>query len=202
MKQLIIIGASGHGRVVADIARKNGYQDIAFLDDNPSVKECGGREVVGKSESFREYDCDFVVAIGNSAVRQRIQSLIEQAGKHLPALIHPNACVADGVSIGGGTVIAAGAVVNPGAVIGKGCIVNTGSSVDHDCVVEDYVHISVGAHVAGTVHVGERTWIGVGAAVSNNLNICADCMIGAGCVVVRDITESGTYMGVPAKRKP
>ena len=94
----------------------------------------------------------------------------------------------------------AGVVINPGAQIGKGCIINTSSSVDHDCQIEDYVHISVGAHLSGTIEVGERTWIGAGATVSNNVNICGGCTIGAGAVVVKDITESGTYVGVPAKK--
>ena len=99
------------------------------------------------------------------------------------------------------TVIMAGAVVNPGASVGKGCIVNTCSSVDHDCRVGDYVHIAVGAHLCGTVAVGEGTWIGAGSTVSNNVSVCGECMIGAGAVVVRDITEAGTYLGVPAKKK-
>lgn len=90
--------------------------------------------------------------------------------------------------------------MNPGAVIGKGCIINTCASVDHDCRVEDFVHVSVGAHVAGTVRIGERTWVGAGATVSNNVRICDDCMIGAGAVVVKDIMERGTYVGVPAER--
>ena len=94
----------------------------------------------------------------------------------------------------------AGAVINPGVRIGKGCIINTCSSMDHDCVVGDYVHIAVGSHLCGTVSVGDGTWIGAGATVSNNVSICSDCMIGAGAVVIKDIKESGTYVGVPAKR--
>ena len=86
------------------------------------------------------------------------------------------------------------------AIIGKGCIINTAASVDHDCVVEDYCHISVGSHLAGTVHTGKHTWIGAGAVVSNNVTVCGECMIGAGAVVVRDINEIGTYAGIPAKR--
>lgn len=199
MKQLVIIGASGHGKVVADIAKKNGYGNIVFLDDNESLTECAGYAVAGKCYSYAEYDCDIFVAIGNPTIREKFLKGLEQNGKKVPILIHPNASIAENVEIGKGTVIVAGAVINPGAVIGKGCIINTASSVDHDCAVADYVHISVGAHVAGTVSIGERTWIGVGATVSNNVNICADCMIGAGAVVVNDICEKGTYIGVPAR---
>ena len=199
MKQLVIIGASGHGKVVADIAKKNGYDSIVFLDDNETLKTCGGYAVTGKCCSFADYDCDIFVAIGNPAVREKFLRKLENCGKNIPVLVHPSAIVAENVLIGKGTVIAAGSVVNPCAVIGKGCIVNTCASVDHDCLVADYVHVSVGAHVAGTVTIGQRTWIGTGATVSNNVSICEDTMVGAGAVVVKDICEKGTYVGIPAR---
>lgn len=199
MKKLVIIGASGHGKVVADIAQKNGYEQIHFLDDNDSVKNCGGYPVAGKCCVFTEYDCDFIVAIGNPIIREKFLKILEDAGKNIPVLIHPHASVAENVTIGKGSVVAAGAVVNPDAVIGKGCIINTCSSVDHDCIVSDYVHVAVGAHVAGSARIGDRAWIGAGVTVSNNVTICEDCMIGAGAVVVKDISEKGTYIGVPAR---
>lgn len=199
MKQLVIIGASGHGKVVADIAKKNGYDAIVFLDDNESLTKCGGYAVVGKSSQFFDYDCDVFVAIGNPKIREKLQTQIELAEKRTPVLIHPSASIAENVSIGNGTVVVAGAVINPGARIGKGCIINTGSSVDHDCEIADFVHVSVGAHIAGTVKVGKGTWIGVGAVVKNNLNICGGCMIGAGAVVIKDICNPGTYVGVPVR---
>ena len=200
MKSLIILGASGHGKVVADIAKKNGYTDIAFLDDKYGLTVCDGYPVQGKCSRFSDYDCDMIIAIGNAEVRQRFQEKLESAGKNIPVLIHPNAVIDDSVEIGRGSVIMAGTVINAGSKIGKGCIINTCASVDHDCVLENYVHVSVDAHLAGTVSVGKRTWIGIGAVVSNNLVITADCMIGAGAVVVNNIWEQGTYVGVPAKR--
>ena len=196
MNKLIIIGASGHGKVVADIAALNGYKDIVFLDDDESIKECAGYPVVGKSEAAP--DGVVFVAVGNAETRQRLMDLYKD--RKQPVLIHPSAIVAKDVNIGFGSAVMAAAVINPGARIGKGCIINTSSSVDHDCVVEDYCHISVGAHLSGTVTVGKRTWIGAGAIVSNNVNICGDCMIGAGAVVIKDIDEPGTYIGVPAKK--
>ena len=199
MKQLVIIGASGHGKVVADIAKQCGYEQISFLDDNATANVCGGYPVVGKCSDFAEYDCDLFVAIGNPLIREKFLKMLLNAGKRIPVLIHPHASVAASASIDVGTVVVAGAVVNPDAVIGKGCIINTCSSVDHDCVLGDYVHVAVGAHVAGTVQIGDRTWIGAGATVSNNVSICPDCMISAGAVVVKDICEKGTYIGVPAR---
>lgn len=198
MRKLAIIGASGHGRVVADIARKNGYREIVFLDDDESVHECGGYLVIGNSSQAGQIDADVIIGIGNADIRKRIQESVPE--EKLVTLIHPDAVIAEDVAIGAGTVIMAGTVINPGVRIGKGCIINTCSSVDHDCEVGDYVHIAVGSHLCGTVSVGSGTWIGAGAIVSNNVSICSDCKIGAGAVIVNDIKESGTYVGVPARR--
>lgn len=190
--KLTIIGASGHGKVVADIARLNGYDAIEFLDDDEKLTTCGEYPVVGRTD--RPVDNDVFVAIGNADIRERLSR-----GRNLVTLIHPKAVIADGIEIGEGTVVMAGVVINSGAKIGRGCIINTSSSVDHDCVVGDYCHVAVGAHLCGTVNVGETTWIGTGAIVSNNINICDGCMIGAGAVVIKDIKKQGTYVGVPAK---
>lgn len=202
MNDLIIIGASGHGKVVADIAEINGYLNIMFLDDNPEVKVCGNYPVVGGcKEAIKYKEADFVVAIGNNNIRRKIQTELVEAGLNIVSVIHPDAVVAKSVCVGAGTVITAGTVINPDAKIGQGCIINTCSSVDHDCNVGDFVHISVGAHIAGTVEIGDNTWICAGVTVSNNVNITSGCMIGAGAVVINDLTESATYIGVPAKKK-
>lgn len=201
MKKLIIIGASGHGKVVADIAKKNGYENIIFLDDNESIKTCGQYPVLGKTDAFTDYDGDVFVGIGNNSIRKRIMEMVEKEGRIMPTLIHPNAVIADDVTMSHGIAVMAGAVINSGAVLGKGCIVNTSSSVDHDCRLGDYVHVAVGAHIAGTVIIGEGSWIGAGSTIINNLNVCDNCMIGAGAVIVKDIVNPGTYIGVPAHSK-
>lgn len=200
MKRLVIIGASGHGKVIADIAVRNGYEDIVFLDDDDRIHECAGFPVIGKANMITDMDGDVIVAIGNASIRERIQESIQsQKRVKLATLIHPNAVISRRVEIGAGSVVMAGAVINSDVVIGKGCIINTGASVDHDCKVEAFAHISVGTHVAGTCCIGQRTWVGAGAVVSNNVNICGDCMIGVGAVVIRNIEESGTYVGSPAR---
>ena len=199
MNKLIIIGASGHGKVVADVAVRCGYSRIEFMDDDEMIKKCGPWPVVGKCDEALGIEGDIFVAIGNADTRKRFMEQLSD--KHLVTLIHPDAVIADGVLIGAGTVVMAGTVINPDTVIGKGCIVNTCSSVDHDCQVNDYVHVSVGAHLSGTVRVGEGTWIGAGATVGNNVNICSACTIGAGSVVIKDIAEPGTYFGVPARKE-
>lgn len=196
MKRLIIVGASGHGKVVADIARLTGYTDIVFLDDDETIKECCGYPVIGKSNEAP--DGEMIIAVGNNEIRKTIMDQYED--RIFPCLVHPASIIAEDAVIGEGTVVMAGAVINPGARIGRGCIINTSSSVDHDCVVGNYVHISVGAHLAGTVIIGNESWIGAGAIISNNVTVCCNCTIGAGAVVIKDINESGTYVGVPAKR--
>ncbi len=196
-KQLIILGASGHGKVVADIAVNNKYDTIIFLDDNEKVKTCGKYPVVGKTSEAESLDGDIIVAVGNALMREKLQENIPY--NRLISLIHPSAVVADDVQIGNGSVVMAGAIINPSTVIGKGCIINTASSIDHDCVIGDYVHVSVGAHLSGSVIVKDRSWIGAGVTISNNICICSDCIIGAGAAVVKDIKVSGVYTGVPAK---
>ena len=202
MNKLIIIGASGQGKVIADIAQLNSYTDIAFFDDNPQVKFCGKYQVIGCCKDAEKYKAaDFFVAIGNAKIRRRIQTELIALGLRVVSLIHPDAVISESATIGIGTVIMAGTVINPDVTIGEGCIINTCSSIDHDCTVGNFVHISVGSHIAGTVNIGDNTWIGAGATVSNNINITSDCMIGAGAVVVNDLIDSATYMGIPAKKK-
>lgn len=203
MEKLVIIGASGHGKVVADIAQKtNRYKEICFLDDNPQTKECMGYQVIGTCQDIDRWisEAEFIVAIGNSYIREKMLFFLLERKANVETLIHPQACIAENVEIGQGTVVMAGAIINPGTKIGKGVIVNTSSSIDHDNIIEDYCHISVGAHLAGTVHVRKHTWIGAGAVVSNNVTIYQECIIGAGAVVVKDINEKGTYVGVPARK--
>lgn len=201
--KLVIIGARGHGKVIADIAIKlNRWENIVFLDDDESIKKTIGLEIVGKSEDAIKYreEADFFVAIGNNSIREKVQGQLESDGLSIVSLIHPNAVIATDVEIGKGTVIMAGVIINSSSKVGKGCIINTASTLDHDNVIEDYVHVSPGAHLAGTVRVGRRSWLGIGSVVSNNLNVYSDCQLGAGAVIVKDIVEPGTYVGVPVRK--
>ena len=197
-RNIAIIGAGGHGKVVADAACLVGYEKVFFLDDS---EKCSV-ELSGKVCDYTKYidECDFIVAIGNSEVREKITNNLVSGGAKVVSIIHPSAIIGSNVSIGDGTFVAPGAVINTGTTIGKGVIVNTCSSVDHDCIVEDFCHISVGARVAGTVEIGHGTFLCAGSTVVNNHFICSNCVIGAGAVVIKDITESGTYVGVPAEK--
>ena len=201
-ENLIIIGASGHGKVVADIAQEmDKWQRIRFLDDNESIKICDGFEVVGKIDEANKYivDSDFFVAVGDNLTRKNIQEKLEAMGASLVSLIHPSANIGNGVKISVGTAVMAGVVINNTSIIGKGCIINTNASLDHDNILGDYVHISPGVNIAGSVKIGQGTWIGIGASVINNLEICEGCMIGAGAVVTKTLSKKGVYVGIPAK---
>ena len=202
MKQeVIVIGAGGHGKVVADIVLSCGDTLLGFLDDSREAGEsiCG-IPVLGKlCDHVRYPNARFVVGIGGAQTRRKIAQALE--GVQWYTAIHPSAVISRlDTRIGEGTVVMAGAIVNPCSTIGKHCILNTGCSIDHDNRIGDYTHISVGAHLAGTVTVGEEVWVGIGATVSNNLSLCDRCFIGAGAVVVHPITEVGTYVGIPVRK--
>ncbi|WP_336765783.1 acetyltransferase [Paenibacillus sp. USHLN196] len=200
--KLLIIGAGGHGKVVAEIALKmNKWSQIAFLDNNGSGRSALKFEVIGKSDDAIRFICeyDLFVAIGDNRIREELQEKLEKAGANIPVLIHPQSIIGDDVSIGMGTVLMAGSIINCCSKVGKGCIVNTGATIDHDNVIEDYVHLSPGTHLAGNVRIGKGTWIGIGGVVSNNVSIITRSIIGAGAVVIKDISTTGTYVGVPAR---
>lgn len=203
MKELIIIGAGGHGKVVADIAKKNGYESIFFLDD--SLQEhLGNYSILGMTDEIdtihqKNKDADFFIAIGNNEIREHFFKKLKGSGIKLPVLIHPSAVIDETVKIEEGTVVMANVVVNADTSIGKNCIINTSASIDHDCILEDYVHVSPGVHLAGTVHLGKRTWVGIGSNVINNITITNNCIIGAGSIVLNSIFQVGIYAGIPCK---
>ena len=192
-KKVIIIGASGHGKVIADIIRRNGDCVVGFLDDD--LLKPGVIGIV--SDCLKYEDCSFVIAIGNNGIRKKIAE--EYSNLKYYTAIHPTAVVGASVSIGAGTVVMANAVINPSVSIGRHCIINTAAVVEHDSVIESYVHISPGAVLCGTVSVGESTHIGAGATVRNNLSITQNVVVGLGAAVVKNIDKVGVYVGVPAK---
>jgi acetyltransferase EpsM len=204
---LVIIGAGGHARVVSDIARLTRKYSIAgFLDDANAASrgtEFCGATILGGLEQLEKllgagvrHAC---VAVGHGEGRLHLARRATEAGFELPVLMHPSAVCAIDVSIGPGTVLVAGAIVNPGARLGANVIVNTAASVDHDCTIEDGVHIACGARLAGHVHVGRGAWVGIGAVVKEHVRIGAGATIGAGAVVLRDIPEGVVAYGVPAQ---
>lgn len=203
MKRLAILGASGHGKVVADIALVCGWQEVVFFDDAwPSVGQNGLWTVQGNTDSLVARVAEFdgaIVAIGQSAIRVEKQQVLEDAGLPVVTLVHTAACLSRFANMDSGTVMMPGAVVNVDTVLGKGCIINSGATVDHDCVLADGVHIAPGAHLSGNVFVGAGSWVGVGASIRQGVRIGAGVMVGAGAVVVKDIADGETVVGNPAR---
>jgi sugar O-acyltransferase (sialic acid O-acetyltransferase NeuD family) len=204
MKGLLIAGAGGHGKVVAEAALASGrWERIAFVDDrHAQLSDILGYPVLGgidDASRFRAEYADAVVAIGNAPVRLQVMDHLKSEGFGLPMVIHPSAWVSPSAVLGEGTVVFAMAAINACTVIGRGGIVNTGATVDHDCRIGEGVHVCPGAHVAGDVVLGDAVWVGIGASVVHGLRIASDVVIGAGAAVVSDVENGVTVAGVPAK---
>lgn len=201
--KLAIIGAGGHGKVCADIASlMDKWEEIIFLDNSKMGKTILGFKVIDSSKNWSNYNqkYDFFIAIGDNKNREKVHLDLKSKSASIATLIHPSAIISSDVKVAEGTLIAAGVVVNPSTKIGKGAILNTACTIDHDSKIGDFVHISPGAHLAGTVSVGNISWLGISSIVKNNVTICEDVIVGAGGVVVKNINESGTYVGVPVKK--
>ena len=203
MKRLALLGASGHGKVVADAALAAGWQEVMFFDDAwPGVSLNGHWPVVGNTATLLDRLHEFngvLVSIGNCVVRWQKQQMLMAAGVSLVTVVHPHACVSPFARLGAGTVVMAGAMVNVDVVVGESSIINTGATVDHDVILSHAVHISPGAHLSGNVVVGACSWIGVGAAVRQGVRIGSGAMVGAGAVVVTAVPDGLTVVGSPAR---
>lgn len=203
-KQVVIIGAGGHAKVIADIIEKCGDNLLGFLDDNKELGEKVIKEykVIGKIENSKimqksNKNLYFIIGIGSNYVRE---SIYEKYKLNYYTAIHPNSNIAIDVTIEEGTVVMANACINSNAKIGKNCIINTGAIIEHDNIIEDYVHVSPNATLCGTVKIGKYTHIGAGTTIKNNSTVIDNCIIGAGAVVLKNIEEKGTYVGVPVRK--
>ena len=208
----MILGAGGHAKVVAETALASGrFSGICFLDDNlfdsSRTTLILGYPVIGPLDFIFDHACinefpEAVVAIGQASTRLHWITSLSSAGYSLPVLAHPTAYISPSAKIGSASVIFAHVTVQSQSSIGVGVILNTGCSVDHDCQINDVVHICPGARLAGQVHVGSRSWIGIGASVIHQIRIGADVIIGAGAAVVSDLPDGITAVGVPAHILP
>lgn len=203
MKRLAILGASGHGKVVADVAECCGWHEVIFFDDAwPEVSHNGHWKVEGNSQSLVARLDDFtgvIVAIGDNGIRAEKLRWLLDISAPVVTLTHPSAIVSQYAELGAGTVVMPGVVVNVSSKVGKGVILNTGCGIDHDCTIGDCAHISPGARLAGGVKVGMQSWVGIGASVKQLINIGRQVTVGAGAVVVADLPDGATAVGVPAK---
>lgn len=200
--KLGIIGAGGHGKVVADTALRCGWDEVVFFDSRAQAgeKKHGGWALVDVPERAAFYHCDgFFVAIGNGKARQKWSEWLHGHNLPLVSLVDPSAVVSDFVELGPGVLLVAGAIVNVDTRLGEGVIVNTGARVDHDCIIGAYSHICPAVALAGTVTVGDYSWIGIGSQVKQGISIGANVIVGAGATVVSDIDDGLTVVGTPAR---
>lgn len=206
-EKLVIWGASGHASVIVDIIRlQDCYEIVGVLDSVCKERHgsffcgvpiLGGEELLSR---LREQGVNHaVVGIGNCQARLKLSDVLRTEGFALVTAIHPAAIIASTVEISPGTVVVAGAVINPGTVLGESVIINTSASVDHDCLIDDGVHICPGVHLAGNVSVGRGAWVGIGATVIEKVHIGSHALIGAGAVVLRDVPANSIVYGVPAR---
>lgn len=204
MNSLIVIGAGGHGIVVAETAAESGrWNAIAFLDDNyPELQHVGEWPVLGKLDSAQDFISKYpqlVVAIGNNKLRIQLLQRYQALDFHMPIVVHPTAFVSRLATLGHGTVVFAQAAVNPLAKLGVGCIINTSATVDHDCQLDDGVHVCPGAHLSGEVSIGRCSSIGIGASVREGVRVGHNVTVGAGAAVIHDQSNEVVTFGVPAR---
>ena len=203
-KNVVIYGASGHGKVIADIVEKSGGIVLALVDDNKNLWNKtfykypvwgGGGHLL---KAVEDSTFSVIIGIGDNHLRHKIQQNLEKENFSFSTAIHPAAQLGNDVTIGEGTVIMANSVINPGTQVGKHCIVNTAVTIDHDCVIGDFVHLSPGVHLGGSVRVDAFSWIGLGASIINNIHVAEHTIIGAGSVVIRNVEPNIVVAGNPA----
>ena len=208
MKNIVLLGSSGHAKVIADIIEQEGlYKILGLIDMNhPSGAKCFGHEILGSDDELPQLIEKHgveggIICVGDNWTRyliaQKIFKLIPDF--YFVKAVHPAARIARQVSLKRGTVVMAGAVINSGSEIGEFCIINTQSSIDHDNVFGNYSSIMPNAATGGNVRVGEFSALGMGSSILQNIHIGANSVIGAGSVVLKDVSDHSVVYGSPAK---
>lgn len=201
-EKVLIFGAGGHGKVVLDILIESKTDILGFIDDDKAKigQKIRGFSILGGFSYLEKRDSVILaLGIGNNVIREKIFKSAKNMDIGIASAIHPRAIVSKDVKMGKGVVIMPGAVINSGTVLEDGVVVNTCASVDHDCYLARFSQVWPGAHLAGTVRVGEFSYVGTGASVIQNINIGKNVMIGAGAVIISDIPDDVTVVGNPGK---
>ena len=202
-KKAVIIGAGPHSSVIAEIFLQNKEYEIVGMIDNESKEPVLGIPVIGDDGSLKQIFESGVhyafIAIGSNRLRERLSRMAANIGFELMNAISPNAHVSEYARLGKGIAVMAGAIVNPRAILGDGVIVNTNASVDHDCRIGAYVHIAPGCSVSGSTQIGAGSFLGTGSRVIDRITIGKNVTVGAGGVVIHDLPDQCTAVGVPAK---
>ncbi len=197
--ELIIIGAGGHAKSVASIAKSLNFNVIGYLDDFSNASY-----VIGKLSNINLYKhLPFAFGIGginNLIYRFEILQNLKKFWHLFINLISPYALCSENLKIGIGNTIHPFVFINSDVQIGNFCIINTRATIEHDCIIGDNVHISTSAVLNGNVKIGNHVFIGSGSLIKNNVQIADNIIIGMGSVVLNDLLEPGTYVGNPLKK--
>ncbi len=191
-KSIYIYGASGHGLVVADIAKLSGYDDIIFVDD-------GENEFLSFDDIKLKNDIPITLGIGDNKIRKFLFNKLLAFKFNIVSLIHPSAIISSSVYIGIGTIVMPMVAINAKTKIGNAVIVNTSSVIDHENIIGDFVHISPNVALAGNIRIEELTHIGIGTNIIQGITIKKECIVGAGSVVVKNIDKNKLAYGNPCK---
>jgi sugar O-acyltransferase (sialic acid O-acetyltransferase NeuD family) len=207
MKKVIIVGASGHAKVAADIALSSGYELVGYLEKEfEKGKSLLGVPVLGGDSDLDIYineisDLYLFIAIGDNFFREQVWGKIAELNfplNKMITLIHPSAVVSSSGVIGYGNLIGANAVVGPDSKIGDFCILNTNASIDHDCCMGNFASVSPNVGVGGNCKLGDGSFIGIGASISHGVSIGENAVVGANSFVSKDIESNSVVYGTPA----
>lgn len=191
---IYLYGASGHAKVILEIAEELSLSIGGLVDLNLELKELLGYPVSTETPDTNSHR--FIISIGNNRIRKKIAESLEV---EFATLVHPKSNISKRANLGKGTIVMAGVSINSSSNIGKHVILNTNCSVDHDCIIENYVHISPNAALAGNVKVGEGSHVGIGASVIQGIKIGKWCTIGAGAVIIKDVPDNAVMVGNPGR---
>jgi sugar O-acyltransferase (sialic acid O-acetyltransferase NeuD family) len=206
MKKIVIAATGGFAKEILTILHDLGKMHLfdGFINpDNFFKKEHDIEKIIGfpilNSSQVKPETHDIIIGIGNPLFREKVYKELGDEFNY-PNVIHPSAIISQWVTIGKGAVICPGVIITCGITIGDFCQLNLSTTVGHDCVMGDYFTTAPGAHISGNCIFGKGVYFGTSSAVRQGINICDNVTIGMGGIVVKNITETGVYVGNPVKQ--
>lgn len=206
MEDIILIGFGGHAKSMIDSIEKAGIYRIIGYTDIKAGSEYHGYKWLGADDVLSDYynkgihsACIGIGYMGEGRFRDKLYKFVKEIGYNLPVIIDPTAILSNAVNIGEGTYIGKGAIINSGSCIGKMCIINTGVLVEHENVIGDFSHLAVRAVLSGNVRIGSHCLVGANSTIIQGKCVGKNVKIGAGAVIIDDLPDNTTAVGVPAR---